>query len=223
MADSNRQYWNSQFKILQSTWPKPLDFLKNIEICLELHAMVHSAAMCRPASWSFEDELWQNLPEEAFRRIHRDEQSIAWKLWHAGRIEDITMNLLIAGKEQVFNSGGWPDKLKIAVPDTGNGMSEEEIREFSDRIDMKALKRYRDEVGQRTRSIIKALRPADLKRKADKEGLRRIVEEKAVSETALWLLEYWGGKTVAGLLLMPATRHNLVHLNESMRIKQRRT
>lgn len=26
MADTNRQYWNQQFKILQDTWPKPTDF-----------------------------------------------------------------------------------------------------------------------------------------------------------------------------------------------------
>ena len=42
--------------------------------------------------------------------------------------------------------------------------------------------------------------------------------EGAVVEEARWLTDYWGKKTFSGLLLMPATRHNLVHLNESMRI-----
>ena len=34
-------------------------------------------------------------------------------------------------------------------------------------------------------------------------------------------MDYWGGKTFAGQLLMPATRHNFVHLNKAMRVKQK--
>jgi hypothetical protein len=33
--------------------------------------------------------------------------------------------------------------------------------------------------------------------------------------------EYWGGLTLAGLLLMPPTRHNLIHLNECVKIKKK--
>jgi hypothetical protein len=43
-----------------------------------------------------------------------------------------------------------------------------------------------------------------------------------VVEAAAGLLDYWGRRTIAGLLLMPATRHNIVHLNEAARIKQKR-
>jgi hypothetical protein len=32
------------------------------------------------------------------------------------------------------------------------------------------------------------------------------------------IYDYWKKKTYAGLLLMPATRHILVHINESMRL-----
>jgi hypothetical protein len=34
------------------------------------------------------------------------------------------------------------------------------------------------------------------------------------------VLEYWGKRTIAGLLLMPPTRHCFLHLNEAMRIRQ---
>ena len=47
--------------------------------------------------------------------------------------------------------------------------------------------------------------------------------EGAVVEEARDLIDYWGKRTIAGLLLMPATRHNLVHLNEALRLKRRRS
>jgi hypothetical protein len=218
MADPNRQYWNRQFKILQDTWPKPADFEGCIKICLELHAMVHAASMSNAGLWSFEDELWEALTEAAFRRVHKGNQSIAWKLWHAARIEDITMNLLIAGGPQLAHSGSWLEKMGAAVRDTGNAMNEEEIEALSDSLDMQALREYRSAVGRRTRSIIEALKPEDLKRKIEPSRLRRISEEGAVAKEAGGLIDYWGKKTFAGLLLMPATRHHLVHLNESMRL-----
>ncbi len=112
MADKNHQYWNKQFIILQDTWPKPVDFEKCIGICLDLHAMVHTAEVSNSGLWSFEDEFWERMPEEVFRKSYNDDQSIAWKLLHTGRIEDITMNILIANDKQVFSSN-WLDRLNI--------------------------------------------------------------------------------------------------------------
>ena len=51
--------------------------------------------------------------------------------------------------------------------------------------------------------------------------LQRLVDEGAVVEAASDLIAYWGRRNIAGLLLMPATRHNFVHLNEAFRLKQR--
>ncbi len=218
MADPNRQHWNRQFKILQDTWPKPVNFEECITICTDLHAMVHSAAMSNSGLYSFEDELWEKMTEEAFRKVHREDQSIAWKLWHAARIEDITMNMLIAGEPQIAHTGGWLERMGVSVRDTGNAMNEEEIGALSAALDMQALKDYRLAVGRRTRDIILALKAGDLKRKIEPSRLRKITDEGAVAEGAAWLADYWGRKTFAGLLLMPATRHNLVHLNESMRL-----
>ena len=39
---------------------------------------------------------------------------------------------------------------------------------------------------------------------------------------AVDLIVYWSKRDIAGLLLMPATRHNIVHLNEALRIKKKR-
>jgi hypothetical protein len=35
------------------------------------------------------------------------------------------------------------------------------------------------------------------------------------------IVDYWGSRTIAGLLLMPPTRHNFTHLNEARMLKQK--
>jgi hypothetical protein len=218
MADRNRQYWNQQFKILQDTWPKPADFKKCRDICLTVHAMVHSRAVAAEGPCSFEDELWAAVSEEALRKYHPDDQTIAWKMWHTARIEDMTMNGLIAGRPQVYDEGGWHGKLAVAARDTGNAMNEAEITELSRSINMEALREYRNEVGRRTREIILSLAPQDLKVRVEPARLAGLLEKGDIVPQASGLADYWGKKTYAGLLLMPATRHILVHLNESMRL-----
>ena len=55
------------------------------------------------------------------------------------------------------------------------------------------------------------------------DRLNRILNEGGVLdvEGSRWLLDFWGKKNVAGLILMPVTRHQLVHLNDSMKIKKK--
>lgn len=91
-------------------------------------------------------------------------------------------------------------------------MNEKEIELFSNLIDMQALREYRLAVGRKTRSIIKSLKAEDLNQRVESSRLQRIMDEGAVVEEARGLIDYWGKKTFAGLLLMHATRHNLVHL-----------
>lgn len=218
MSDSNRRYWNQQFKILQDTWPKPDNFEDLIDICLELHGMVHSVTPEQAVRVSFEDELWALLSEESFRKLHHGDQSIAWKLWHAGRIEDMTMNVLIAGESQVIDENGWYGKLNVKARDTGNAMNEDEITEMSGTVDIDALRSYRNEVANRTRKVLRSLKPEDLKRKVDTARLDGLMADGSLVPGAQGIYDYWKKKTYSGLLLMPATRHILVHLNESMRL-----
>jgi hypothetical protein len=47
------------------------------------------------------------------------------------------------------------------------------------------------------------------------------MDEGALLPQAIEILNYWSSRSIAGLLLMPPTRHNFLHLNEALRIKQR--
>jgi hypothetical protein len=43
----------------------------------------------------------------------------------------------------------------------------------------------------------------------------------AEMESYSGILDYWGGGDVASLLLMPVTRHQIIHMNEALEIKRK--
>ena len=198
--------------------------IEAIKLCLDQHSMVHSSEMSQISAVTFEDELWEGLDELSFRTMPTvKDETVAWSLWHLTRIEDITMNILVADETQIINTDNWIERMNVNVLDTGNAMTDEEIIDLSSNIDMQELRNYRIAVGRKTRDIIQQFKPADLKRKMEPKRLQRILDEGAVLNVdgAKWLIDFWGRKNVAGILLMPVTRHNLVHINESMNIKKK--
>lgn len=201
---------------------RPDPYERAIQFLLSQHAMLHSAQMAGSEPWSFEDEVFSDLTAEQARQIPRNgEHSVAWLVWHMARCEDITMNLLVAGSPQTLLHDNWLGRLKVTVRDTGNAMDRDEIVNFSNTVDLEALRAYRVAVGRRTREVILQLQPADLKRKVRAADLQKVWEQGAVEPAAGEIVAYWGKRDVAGLLLMPATRHNLVHLNEALEIKRK--
>jgi hypothetical protein len=142
-------------------------------------------------------------------------------MWHIARIEDVTMNMLVAGSPQILHQGGWLERMNISVRDTGNLMDPQDVAKLSATIDVEALRAYRLAVGRRTRQIVQQLQPQALKQMVEPSRLQQVVQEGAVVQAAGDLIDYWSKRNIAGLLLMPATRHNFVHLNESLNIKSR--
>jgi hypothetical protein len=131
------------------------------------------------------------------------------------------MNMLVAGSQQVLLQDDRLDEMRIEARDTGNAMPADEILKLSQGIDIAALRAYRVAVGRKTREIVDHLQTDRLKEKVDPARLAQVQQEGAVIEAAGGLIDYWSKRNIAGLLLMPATRHNLVHLNESLRLKEK--
>lgn len=216
--------WNDDIKELRNIILKPDKIQESKSLALSLHSMVHLSIMSGVDKKTFEDELWEGLDENTFRTSQNQKgRTIAYGIWHCTRIEDITMNLLVAGDKQIFNRENWKEKINSNITDTGNAMSEDDIMEFSKNINMEELKNYRIEVGRRTRDIVKNLSTQDMKRKFDKHRLQRILDERAVLnvKASNWLIDFWGRKNVAGVILMPMTRHQVIHINESLSAKKK--
>ncbi len=136
-------------------------------------------------------------------------------------IEDIVAHTLIAEEEQVFFRGDYQRRIQAPIITTGNELGKEEIDEFSKQLDIDALYEYIADVDKGTTEILKRLTYEDCKRKMSQER-RRVLEELCVvgkEETTYWLIDYWCGKDVRGLIQMPFSRHWIMHIEACLKIR----
>lgn len=222
---SQRKQWNDNHKKLTQIILDPAKHQSAVELFLQQHRLLHSSRMSHSPIATLEDELVKDLHEKTFRQYPvtapDTKNSIIWHIWHVTRIEDMTMSVLVNNDVQVLHSGQWNKKLHIDDVHSGNEMTEAEIANLSATLDVDSLLAYRIEVGRNTREVISRLLPGDFKQKVEAARIHELKVQHAVKEEASWLLEYWGNKTIAGLVLMPATRHIFLHLNKSIRLKQK--
>jgi len=214
-SQARRKQWNAQHAALRRLLAGKPDLPQVLAVFLPHHAAVHCARLDRHRDWSFQDEALDQLTPAQMRAIPSGQpHSAAWLLWHITRIEDATMNSLLAGSPQVFFDGAWAARLETDYIDTGNAMTAEDIARLSQTVNLQALLAYRLAVGKRTRAIVRRLAPQALVGRPLPERLQHLAGSAQVRPEAAGVLAYWGGHPAANLLLMPATRHGFLHLNE---------
>jgi len=150
-------------------------------------------------------------------------KTIAYSLWHIFRIEDIVVNTLIKNDEQVFFAGAYQKKINSPIITTGNELVGEQIAEFSKCLNVDALYEYIAAVKEATDEWLKSIDFSELKRRFDDTDKNRIQKLNVVStnEQAIWLIDYWCNKDVKGLIQMPLSRHWIMHIEASIRIKNK--
>jgi hypothetical protein len=193
----------------------------SIKLFLDLHGKLHISEVSG-GELNEADKLFNDItPHECRIMLTVKDETIAWALWHIARIEDLTMGMLVGRNGQLFDQN-WKNKMNASISDTGNALSDDEIMDFSKKINIAKLLVYRNAVGKRTREIVKGLLPGDMARLISTDDIDKIRLEGGVTghEDSKWLLDYWGKKDVAGLLLMPPTRHLIMHLNDICKWKQ---
>lgn len=191
------------------------------QLFLDIHARLNEARVSN-TSFNEVDQLIQDLTVEEYAVMPtKNDETIAWVLWHIARIEDITMNILVAKQKQIFNED-WQTLLHCPITDTGNALNDDEIIELSHSINIQELLNYRNEVAKQTRKIVSLLTYEDMIRKVDITDIHKIKKINGVTdqENSIWLLDFWSKKDVAGLLLMPPTRHVMLHLNNCIKWKE---
>ena len=174
-------------------------------------------------------QIVQTFPEEAFSRMPfagaegYHSKTLAYSIWHIFRIEDIVAHEMIAEDRQILFSGDFRTAVRSPVVTTGNELSGDEIAAFSEQLDIRELYRYAQEVMQSTDRILSGLTYPDLKRRFGADTAEKLRRSGCVSEaeSAAWLIEYWCGKDVLGLIRMPFSRHWIMHIEAMRRIKNR--
>ena len=150
-------------------------------------------------------------------------KTIAYSIWHIFRIEDIVSHTLISDNEQVFFSGNYQERINSPIITTGNELVKEEIADFSKQLNLEELYSYISEVKESTEKIIYGLSYDMLKMKVAEERKEQLKSLNVVSnnENAIWLIDYWCKKDIRGLIQMPFSRHWIMHVEASLRIKNK--
>ena len=150
-------------------------------------------------------------------------KTIAYSIWHIFRIEDIVVHTLISENEQVFFSGNYQERINSPIITTGNELVKEQIVAFSKQLNLKELYSYIFEVKDSTEKIISSLSYDELKKKISEERKEYLKSLNVVSDdkNAVWLIDYWCNKDIRGLIKMPFSRHWIMHIEASLRIKNK--
>jgi hypothetical protein len=151
-------------------------------------------------------------------RPREDLNSLAWLMWHIARAEDIMVNPVLAGRGQVFDDA-WARRLNIARHDFGIGMSSPEVSDLTGRIDLGALREYRDLVGRRTREVVGAFRPEDWEGEAQAAGLERAGADGAFGSRTEAIVKGFTGRPRAMLLSGIALFHPQGHIGEAVTVR----
>ena len=215
--------WNPKQTLLKDIILKKERFPDTKKLLLTMHSLVHASPVYGTQPVTYMDEIWDGLTDTAFRTMPTiKDATVAWNIWHITRIEDLTVNILIQDSSQVLDDH-WLSKLGTRVTDTANAMTDDEIIRFSSEINTNALYEYRNAVGMQTKTVIENIGFDDLKRRFSPNQLTRIHDEGGVLDhkDSVWLLDFWGRKNVAGIFRMPVTRHQIVHLNDCFKLKQK--
>jgi hypothetical protein len=161
-------------------------------------------------------ELWQRVPEEAMRRRPDPRvNSIAWNLWHITRVEDAGLNRFVTDGAQVFDEGGFLQRLNLPWRHQGTGMTFAEVDELNGRIDLPALHEYGLRVQTRTREIVETLTTDDLGATVTVEHLRRILLDEGLARPGEeGLVENYTGWNKGRYLMSFGLTHPFQHVGE---------
>lgn len=150
-------------------------------------------------------------------------KTIAYSLWHIFRIEDIVAHSLISGQQQIFFDNNYDKRIGSSIITTGNELRKEQIFDFSKQLNIQELYQYIKDVKESTEEIISPLSYADLKKKNldEKKDYLQSLQVVSTDEHANWLINYWCGKNIIGLIQMPFSRHWIMHIEACLRIKDK--
>lgn len=148
-------------------------------------------------------------------------KTVAYSIWHIFRIEDIVANSVINDSEQIFFAHDYCNRINAPITTTGNELVKQQIVDFSRALRIDELYNYALQVKESTEEFLNKLSFTDLRAKPT--GNREKIVNTSVSsdENAEWLIDYWFNKDIKGLILMPFSRHWIMHVEAALRIKNK--
>ena len=211
--------WSELNKTMQLQIKKKETFPQGIETLLSLRKRLMNQIIEFKETLNRED--FSAMPYPNADGYHS--KTIAYSLYHIFRIEDITANSLIKKDTQIFFANNYQQKINSPIITTGNELAGQEIAEFSQKLDIDGLYSYIADVDGATTELLKNLSHSDLKTKMTETDRENLIKLKTVSEdeNAVWLIDYWCGNDVVGLIKMPLSRHWIMHVEACLRVRNK--
>lgn len=218
-GENMNKEWSEINKEMQLLLRKRDTFSDGIEACLKLRSTLSNAV--KELCGRLCDEQYSLMPCPNAKGYHC--KAIAYSIWHMARIEDITAHTLTADDTQFLFRDNHLEEIGSPIITTGNELVGDEIVTFSKGLNIPGLLWYAGDVRASTDELLWDLSFEDTKRRFDDEDRRRVIASKCVSEdeSAAWLIDYWCGKDVAGIIRMSFTRHLIMHIEAMMRIARK--
>jgi DinB superfamily len=188
-----------------------------LDFFLSQHAGVHTKDVSGRAFPL--QRVFEELSDEQMRvRPGPGLNSCLWLLWHMARTEDVAVNLVVAGRDQVLDEA-WMKRMKVPWRIIGTGMTDVEVADVTDHADVAAVRAYRTAVGLRTREVVQTL-PADAwEQVVGDEDIQRAIVAGAFGSRHEGRKHPWLGWTCADQLASSALRHNAGHIGEAVTIR----
>jgi hypothetical protein len=187
------------------------------EFFLMQHARLHASTTSGSSGSSdpsFQDGLCEGLSSAQLVERPGGMNSIAWLLWHLTRFEDLVINTVLRGTDEVLDRDGWLARLRLTSRLAGTGSGDDELAAFGAAVDPDALLAYRAAVGRETRAWVASAPDAVLA--AVPNVAERLAQAPlALDERAAWVRALWANKTGYALLSMPILDHGHMHLGEA--------
>lgn len=209
------QEWAGLNKTLQAQLKKEATFSAGIDTLLHLRQELMETLFAMKRELRRED--FDAMPFPNVNGYHN--KTIAYSIWHVFRIEDIVAHSLIQREPEVFRA--FRERIGAPIITTGNELAGRQIVEFYQTLDLDALYAYAGAVRESTEALLRGLSYGELARTFGDEDRERLKELQVVSpeENACWLVDYWCGKNLRGLIQMPFSRHWIMHVEASLRIR----
>ena len=214
-----KKSWSDLNKQMQTQLKKQETFSEGIKTLLSLRSEMFKIIESFFSDLSLEDFSVLPFPKSK----GNDNATIAWSIYHLFRIEDIVCNSLIKDDNQIFFAGGFQNRLNASIITTGNELTNEQMIDFSKSLNIQELFSYAKEVKSASNKMILELTSESLKTKITSEKKSAIEKLNVVStdESSIWLIDYWCGKDIRGLLQMPFSRHWIMHIEACLKIRDK--
>jgi len=130
-------------------------------------------------------------------------------------VEDVALNRFLADRPQVMDSGNWLEKMGIPYRHNGYDMTLDEVDEFSQQINLQALREYSLALKANTLEITASLELATLEETLTRDRVEQVVvDEGWANPRAQGMVENYTGWSKAQCLMNLGLTHSFHHIGE---------